>query len=172
MSYCGVRELAVVLCMAAVGWCQSSSGQTQGSQSGQSLQQTQPKAVTPPAPNGSSRFSPDSSMCSPTSDDAVGRSRNPSDPHAKPPSSLPATTAPGSTTPCVGTSGTENSPAGAKQAEPRTGPTPAKPLPNRQNNSPSPFDLTNQIDVASSVPGGPVSASDQLTDTESGARRI
>lgn len=171
MSYRGIRVFAVVLCMAAVGCCQSSNGQTQGFQSGQSLKQAQPKAVTPPAPNGSSRFSPDSSMCSPTSADAATRSQKSSDPHAKPPSSLPATTAPGSTTSCVGTSGTENSPAEAKQAEPRTGPTPAKPLPNRQNNSPSPFDLTNQINVASSVPGGPVPSPDRFADRAL-ARRI
>jgi uracil-DNA glycosylase len=41
-----------------------------------------------------------------------------------------------------------NSPAGTKQAEPPRGPGPAKPLPNRQNNSPSPFDSMNQINVA------------------------
>lgn len=152
MSSCRIRALAAVLCFAAVGWCQSSGGQTQGSQSGQALQQNQPKAVTPPAPNRSSQFSPDSSMCSPANNDAVAKSRNPSDPHAKPPSSLPATTVPGSTTPCVGTSGTVNSPAGTKQAEPPRGPGPAKPLPNRQDNSPSPFDSMNQINVATNVP--------------------
>lgn len=153
MNYCGVRALAAILCLAAFGWCQFSSGQTQAFQPGQAFQQNQPKAITPPAPDGRNQFLPDSSMCNPTANnDGVANSRKSSNPRAKPPSSLPATTAPGSTAPCVGTSGTVNSPAGTKQAEPPRGPSPAKPMPNRQNNSPSPFDSMNQLNVSTNVP--------------------
>ena len=152
MNYCGKTALTAVLGVAVVGGCQSSSGQTQGSQSGQALQQNQPKTVTPPATSGDTPFSPDSAMCTPTNSDAVAKSRKSPDPHAKPPSSLPATTAPGGTTPCVGTNRIVKSPSGEKQAEPPTGITPVKPLPNRQNNSPSPFDSTNRVNVATSVP--------------------
>ena len=172
MNHGAVRPFATLLCLSSIGWCQSSRGPTQGPlPSSQTPQQNEQRTVKPPAPNGASQFSADSSTCSPVNDDTAAKAPKNSDPHARPPSSLPATTVPGSTTPCVDAGGAVKSPAGPKQTGPTGGADPTKPAPNHKNNAPSPLDSTNQTNVATLFLAAADRSENRFVDEESSAQK-